>query len=32
VFRVKISEPSSLRRPSMTHAHSLDAQFLGKQV
>jgi hypothetical protein len=32
VFRVKISEPSGLRRPSMTHAHSLDAQFLGKQV
>ena len=26
VFRVKISEPSSLRRPTMTHAHSLAAQ------
>ena len=32
VFRVKISEPSSLLRATMTHAHSLDAQFLGKQV
>jgi hypothetical protein len=32
VFRVKISEPSSPLRATMTHAHSLDAQFLGKQV
>jgi hypothetical protein len=31
VFRVKISEPSGLRRPSMTHAHSLDAQVLGNR-